>query len=88
MQMSVAFNMHQDAGGSGVYERLDRLVRTLNHQMHVDRQRRRSANRIDHFRIEPKTRNEVSVHDIDMKPIHARRFHLADLLCQTRQISG
>ena len=54
--------------------------------MHVERQLAQLPHCLDHFRAEREVRNELPVHDVDMKPVGASGLAHGDVVGELREI--
>jgi hypothetical protein len=78
--------LDQQVVGAGLGEGGEIAIRLDDHQMHVERLCRRTANGLQHDRPDGDVGHEAAVHDIDVDPIGARRIDGADLFAQSREI--
>src|SRR5579884_1133439 len=63
-------------------------VRIVDHEMHVEFQRRRLSYRLHDRRSDGEIGHEMAVHDIDVNDGCAALLHSGDLFAQTRKIGG
>ncbi len=79
--------MHQQMIGAGMHEIVDISLRLDNHQMDVDRFRRRPPHGFDDNRADRQVWHEAAVHDIDVNPVGAGRLDGMHLLGEPPEIS-
>src|SRR6266851_5614824 len=74
-----SLHLYLDQSRSRFGKRLQEHLRSLDHQVGFDGQRRRPADRLHRMRPESEVGHEVAVHDIDLDPVGARGLRLLDL---------
>ena len=73
----VGFDVDADQVGAGFCERLDVAVRLIEHEMHIEEELRRLAQRGDRARAEGEVRHEMPVHDVEVNPRQAQALDQA-----------
>ena len=86
VQVTAHFLMHRNPVGAGVGERRNVLVRILDHQMTIERNIHRFAQRCNHRRPDRDIGHKVAVHDIHMEQGGATSHRLVGILGQTGEI--
>ena len=66
--------MDADEAGAGFGERLDVMLRLVEHQVHVEEELGGPAERRDRARAEGEVRHEMPVHDVEVDPRQAQAF--------------
>src|ERR1051326_1667745 len=87
LQMTLGFDVNRDHVRAGVEERADVELRLLDHQMTVERQRRRLADGLHDHRSDRQVRHEVAVHHIEVQEVGAG-FDVTNLVAELREVSG
>ena len=71
---------------SGWGKGFQQVIRLDDHQMHVDRQRRRTAHGFQNDRPHRDIGNEAPVHHVEVKQVSACAFGVVDLLAEPGEI--
>ena len=87
VQMPAGFLMHRNPVRARVGKRRNKFVRILDHQVAVERQLRRLAQRLHHRRTQCKVRDKVPIHNIHMDDTSSAFARGAHLLAQPGKIS-
>jgi hypothetical protein len=63
------------------------MVRSLDHQVHIQRYLRHLVDRLRYGRSHGKIIHKMSIHDIDVKPVGSSFFDPSDFLAYSREIA-
>src|SRR5205809_5588988 len=88
MDRGAGLAMDDQVVSAGPGEVLEIAFGLDDHQMHVDRLRRRLAHRLDDNRADRDVRYETPVHHIDMDPVSPRLVNCPDLVGEPAEIGG
>src|SRR5690606_35208853 len=88
VQVRRGFNVYGHDRRTGIDELVDIAVGFGNHQVHVERNRRRATERADDGRAERDVRDEVAVHHVDVEQLDAGLLHARDFFAQTGEVGG
>ena len=85
VQVGHRLDVHVDEVGARARERLDEAIRLDDHQVEVERQRRRRAERLHDRRADRDVRDELAVHHVDVNHVGARHLDRLHLFAQSRR---
>ena len=88
LEMNARFDVHADHVRSGLGESLEIALGLDDHQVDVDRQTGRAANRSDDDRTERDVRDEATVHHVDVDPVGAGALDGGHLLREAPEIGA
>jgi len=88
VQVPAGLIMDAHPVGSGLCERLHKLIRILNHHVAIERQVRRFPQRLHHRRPNRQVGHKMAVHHVHVDHAPASALGGANLLAQTGKIGG
>ena len=88
MQVRQHLDVHRHHVRAGIDERLDVAIGIADHQVHVERQRGRLAQRLHDRHADGDVGHEVSVHHVDVDLIGAAARRGGDLGAEVREVRG
>ena len=85
--MLIRFRMNREDVGSG-FDKIGCIsFRMVDHEVHIQRDRRCLFRGPDDNGADGDVRHEMAVHYVYMNEVRSRLFHIADLLTQSREIT-
>jgi hypothetical protein len=79
-------NMHGDRVRPCFDETRNVMIRSLDHQVHLERKLRQFAHGGDDRRSEGNIIDEMAIHNVEVKPVRARLFHASNVMAESREI--
>ena len=79
VDVRVAFYVHADVIRTGVGKGIDELVRVVDHEVGVDWQFGHFAHESPNLRSKGKIGGKMSIHDVQVDPVHAGFFGFLNL---------
>ena len=83
-----ASGCRHDVVGAGLGEGGEVGIGRADHQVHVERQARVRAQRLQHQRAEAEVGDEMAVHDVQVQPVGAGGLDRLDLVAQAGEVGG